>query len=96
MLEKLIEIINLKKYYPSKTRTIKALDDVSLNIFQGEIIGLLGVNGAGKTTLSSIIATLHPPTAGDIVLLSPGCASFDEFTDYGARGNYFQTLVRGL
>ncbi len=63
----LIKIENLKKYYKDRKKITKALDGVSLDIFQGEIIGLLGVNGAGKTTLSSIIATLHPPTEGDIL-----------------------------
>lgn len=58
----LIHISHLKKHYD----TIKALDDISLTINRGEIFGLLGVNGAGKTTLSSILATLHPPTDGDI------------------------------
>lgn len=62
-----LEVKNLKKYFKSKKTTVKALNDVSLNIFKGEIIGLLGVNGAGKTTLSSIITTLHPPTGGDIL-----------------------------
>jgi UDP-N-acetylmuramoylalanine--D-glutamate ligase len=33
---------------------------------------------------------------GDVVLLSPGCASFDEFTDYAARGRYFREIVEGL
>jgi UDP-N-acetylmuramoylalanine--D-glutamate ligase len=33
---------------------------------------------------------------GDVVLLSPGCASFDEFADYKARGRVFQELVRTL
>ncbi|MFC1841819.1 ABC transporter ATP-binding protein, partial [Candidatus Dependentiae bacterium] len=42
--------------------------DVSFDIKKGEIIGLLGVNGAGKTTLSSLLATLHPPTEGDIFI----------------------------
>lgn len=62
MSEILLKIKNIKKRYDTK----EALKGVSLDIYQGEIFGLLGVNGAGKTTLSSIIATLHPPTEGDI------------------------------
>lgn len=58
----LLKINNIKKRYAQK----EALKGVSLDIYKGEIFGLLGVNGAGKTTLSSIIATLHPPTQGDI------------------------------
>lgn len=58
----LLKINNIKKRYGAK----EALKGVSLEIYKGEILGLLGVNGAGKTTLSSIIATLHPPTEGDV------------------------------
>jgi len=58
----LLTVKNVKKRYGAK----EALKGVSLDIYKGEILGLLGVNGAGKTTLSSIIATLHPPTEGDI------------------------------
>jgi ABC-2 type transport system ATP-binding protein len=58
----LLKIKNIKKRYDTK----EALKGVSLDIYKGEILSLLGVNGAGKTTLSSIIATLHPPTEGDI------------------------------
>lgn len=58
----LLRINNIKKRYAKK----EALKGVSLDIYKGEILGLLGVNGAGKTTLSSIIATLHPTTEGDI------------------------------
>jgi len=58
----LLSIKNIKKSYGVK----QALKGVSLDIYKGEIFGLLGVNGAGKTTLSSIVATLHPPTSGDI------------------------------
>lgn len=64
----LLTVKNLKKYYQTKNQIIKALDDVSFTIYKSEIIGLLGVNGAGKTTLSTVLATLHPPTSGDILL----------------------------
>jgi ABC-2 type transport system ATP-binding protein len=63
----LISIKKVSKIYPIKGGLRSALKDVSLDIHTGEILSLLGVNGAGKTTLSSIVATLHPPTTGDII-----------------------------
>lgn len=63
----LLKIVNLSKIYQSKNNTVKALDRINLIINKGEIISLLGHNGAGKTTLSSILATLHPPTSGEIL-----------------------------
>jgi len=66
-MQKIISINNVSKIYHTKNGITKALDTVTFDIFQGEILGLLGINGAGKTTLSSIIATLHPPTTGDIL-----------------------------
>ena len=63
----LISIKDVKKYFKTAKKVIKALDGVTFDIFDGEIIGLLGVNGAGKTTLSSILATLHPVTEGDVI-----------------------------
>ncbi len=62
----LLSIKNVTKTYQG-TPTITALKGINLDIFQGEVLSLLGVNGAGKTTLSSIIATLHPATSGDIL-----------------------------
>lgn len=56
-----------KTFFTSDNREKHALRGVSADIYPGEIFGLLGVNGAGKTTLSSLIATLQPPTSGDIL-----------------------------
>lgn len=67
MKENLIKIKGLFKTYKVGDHTFNALDNINLEIYEGEIISLLGVNGAGKTTLSSIIATLHPPTQGEIL-----------------------------
>jgi ABC-2 type transport system ATP-binding protein len=63
----LIEVKNLTKTYKTSRHTVHALQGVSFSIAKGEIFGLLGVNGAGKTTLSSILATLHPATSGDVL-----------------------------
>jgi ABC-type multidrug transport system ATPase subunit len=57
-----IEIQNVSKQY----YTLKALDEISLTIPRGEVIGLLGPNGAGKTTLIKLIAGILFPSAGRI------------------------------
>jgi len=56
----MIEIINLTKKY----RNVRAVDDVSFTISQGEVFGLLGPNGAGKTTTIKVLTTLSKPDAG--------------------------------
>ncbi|MGB8367034.1 MAG: ABC transporter ATP-binding protein [Candidatus Babeliales bacterium] len=62
----ILRINDVTKIYHTKQHIVHALDNINLDIYRGEIFGLLGVNGAGKTTLSSILATLHPPTRGNI------------------------------
>ncbi len=62
----MIEINNVSKSFYS----VQALDNISLKITQGEVVGILGPNGAGKTTLFRLIAGLLKPDAGDIRPLS--------------------------
>lgn len=76
----LLQIKNISKSYRAGSTIKKALRDVSFDIYKGEILSLLGVNGAGKTTLSSIIASLHPPTSGEILL--NGRSIYDDIVDY--------------
>lgn len=67
MLNTILSVRIVSKQYGKHPHYVKALKSISLDIHQGEIISLLGVNGAGKTTLSSLIATLYPPTSGEIL-----------------------------
>src|SRR5579872_1176458 len=80
MSQLLLHIKNVKKHYQAKGHLIEALKGVSLDIYQGEIISLLGVNGAGKTTLSSIIASLIPATEGEIIF--KGQSIYENLLDY--------------
>lgn len=80
MNNEILRINSLTKIYDGNGRIVQALNDVSFSINKGEIFGLLGVNGAGKTTLSSILATLHPPTSGDV--LYNGVSIYNDIDSY--------------
>ena len=60
-----IKIENLKKVY----KDVVAVDDLNLEIEEGELFALLGVNGAGKTTTIKMLSTLSKPTSGDATIL---------------------------
>ena len=70
---KLLEIKDLKKHFSVKgsgfrnTATVKAVDGVSIDIYKGETLGLVGESGCGKTTLGRTIIRLYEPTSGTII-----------------------------
>ena len=68
----MLEVNNVTKIYGVQ----HALDDISMTIKPGEIVGLLGPNGAGKSTLMKIITCFIPPTAGSVTVC--GHSIFDE------------------
>lgn len=62
-----VSLARLKKFFRRKpAHPVEALHDVSFDVPEGEIFGLIGRNGAGKTTLTKIIATLVQPTSGAV------------------------------
>jgi oligopeptide transport system ATP-binding protein len=63
----LVRIVDLKVHFPlSKRRIVKAVDGVSLEIFPGETLGLVGESGCGKTTLGRAVLRLVEPTGGQV------------------------------
>ncbi len=69
--ENLIEVKHLKEYFDInvglfKSKPLKAVDDVSFAIRQGETLGLVGESGCGKTTVGRTLLHLYKPTAGEV------------------------------
>ena len=74
MAEPLLEIKGLKKYFPirggllqKQVASVRAVDDVSFNVYKGETFGLVGESGCGKTTLGRCVLLLIDPTDGKIL-----------------------------
>lgn len=65
--KKLLEVKHLKQYFNAgKADEVKAIDDISFDIYEGEIFGLVGESGSGKTTTGRAIIDLYTPTSGEI------------------------------
>ena len=69
-MQPVLEVRNLVTHYRSVERgkTIKAVDDVSLKVFPGEIVGLIGESGCGKSSLGRSIVGLAQPASGQVIL----------------------------
>jgi ABC-type oligopeptide transport system ATPase subunit len=73
----LLDVKNLKKYFPIQkgmlrrtVRFVKAVDDVSFFVREGETLGLVGESGCGKTTAGRTIIRLYEPTGGQVFFKS--------------------------
>ena len=68
MSEVLADVKNLKKYFPTseKGKVVKAVDDISFQIFKGETLGVVGESGCGKSTTGRLVLRLLEPTSGTV------------------------------
>jgi oligopeptide transport system ATP-binding protein len=69
----LLSVVHLKKYFPVKEgffssgrKVVHAVDDVSFDLYEGEVLGLVGESGSGKSTTGRLILRLIEPTSGEV------------------------------
>ena len=67
MQEKMLEVQDLKMYFPSGSQVVKAVDGVSFDVYKGETLGLVGESGCGKSTTGRLTIRLLQSTAGRIL-----------------------------
>ena len=66
--EKLVEVKHLKQYFNNgKPNMVKAIDDISFDIYQGETLGFVGESGCGKSTTGRTIIRLYDATDGEVL-----------------------------
>ena len=99
-MKKLVEIKNLIKHFPVKkglfkktVGLVKAVDDISLDIYEGETLGLVGESGCGKSTLGRVLVRLINPTSGDIIFDNKNLNSYSN-KELRSQRQYFQIIFQ--
>ena len=97
--DKLVEIKNLKTFFYTEAGTVKAVNDVSFDIYKGEVLGIVGESGSGKSVTSLSINRLIPNPPGEIVsgeILYNGLnlldLSYEEMSKY--RGKHISMIFQ--
>ena len=99
---KILEVNHLSKTYGKGDTMVKALDDVSFTVEQGEFVAIIGQSGSGKSTLMNMLGCLDVPTSGTHILNGQDVSNLtdDDLSDIRNReiGFIFQgfNLIAGL
>lgn len=67
-MNKILEVVNIKKEYKDGKASVKALDDVSFYVNLGEILVIMGKSGSGKSTMLNVIGALDKPDSGKVIV----------------------------
>ena len=77
-MKKIVELKNVSKVYKAGEKEFKALDDIDLDINEGEFVVVLGPSGAGKSTLLNLIGGMDTPTSGQIIIDDENISNYNE------------------
>lgn len=75
---KILDVKNLSKVYGKGDTMVKALDNVSFSVEQGEFVAIIGPSGSGKSTLLHILGGVDTPTSGHVIINDTDISTLDE------------------
>lgn len=87
-MEPLIRARNIKKYFSVAGGELKAVDDISFDIYEGETLGLVGESGCGKSTAGRTIIKLYDPTGGELFFDGQDIFSMSAHQLHESRKNF--------
>ena len=74
-----VRVLDVKRYYGSGEAVTKALDGISLDIYRGEYLSIMGPSGSGKSTLFNMIGGIDSPTEGMVFMDEIDLAQLDSY-----------------
>lgn len=75
---KILDVKNLSKVYGKGDTMVKALDNVSFSVEQGEFVAIIGPSGSGKSTMLHILGGVDTPTSGNVIINNTDISTLDE------------------
>lgn len=90
----ILTVRNISKSFLDQNNVIKAVNDVTFEIEEGEVVAVIGPSGSGKTTLLNLIGILMSPDSGEIIVDGISTKGISDLTRCNMRNKYFGYVVQ--